>query len=44
MSQKSKFLQYIDYRVRVTITDNRMLVGTFLAYDKHMNVVLADTD
>ena len=44
MTQKSKFLQWIDFRVRITIQDGRMMVGTFLAYDKHMNVVLSDTD
>jgi small nuclear ribonucleoprotein B and B' len=44
MTQRSKFLQWIDFRVRITILDGRMMVGTFLAYDKHMNVVLADTD
>lgn len=44
MTQKSKFLQWIDFRVRITILDGRMMVGTFMAYDKHMNVVLADTD
>lgn len=44
MSQKSKFLQWIDYRVRVTILDNRMFLGTFLAYDKHLNVVLSECE
>lgn len=44
MTQKSKFLQWIDFRIRITIQDGRMMVGTFLAYDKHMNVVLSDTD
>ena len=44
MAQKSKILQWIDYRVRVTIQDNRMLVGTFLAFDKHFNLVLSDTE
>ena len=44
MSSRSKFLQWIDYRVRVTIQDYRMLVGTLLAFDKHLNLVLSDTE
>jgi len=36
--------QWLDYRVRVTISDQRMLVGTFMAFDKFMNVVLADCE
>lgn len=36
-------LQYINYRMKVNVAeDNRTLVGTFLAFDKHMNIVLGE--
>lgn len=37
-------LQWINYRVRVTLNDGRQMVGNFLAFDKHMNVVLSETE
>ena len=37
-------MQWINYRIRVTIQDARTLVGTFIAFDKHTNLVLADTE
>ena len=44
MSRQSKFLMWINYRIRVTLTDSRILIGTFLAFDKHMNLVMSDTE
>ncbi|GKD97376.1 small nuclear ribonucleoprotein-associated protein B'-like protein [Tanacetum coccineum] len=38
----SKMLQYINYQTRVTIQDGRELVGKFMAFDRHMNIVIGD--
>lgn len=35
-----KMMQFLNYRMKITMTDLRTIIGTFLAYDKHMNLVL----
>jgi small nuclear ribonucleoprotein B and B' len=40
----SKMQNLVDYRVRITLTDGRQLTGLLMAFDKYMNLVLADTE
>ena len=36
-------LSLINYRLRVTLNDGRQFTGQMLAFDPHMNLVLADS-
>lgn len=34
----------VHYRLRITTIDNRSFIGQLLAYDKHLNLVLSETE
>lgn len=37
-------MNWLNYRVRVSLHDGRQLVGQFMAFDRHMNLVIADCE
>ena len=37
-------MRYVEHRLRVTLHDGRSIIGTFLAFDKHLNLVLSDAE
>lgn len=44
VSNKTKMSDLINFRLKVLTIDNRYFVGSLLAFDKHFNLVLADTE
>ena len=40
----SKLLRYVEHRLRVTLHDGRTIIGTFLAFDRHLNLVLSEAE
>lgn len=37
-------MRYVEHRLRVTLHDGRTIIGTFLAFDKHLNLVLSEAE
>ncbi|KAG4089468.1 hypothetical protein H8356DRAFT_1718768 [Neocallimastix lanati (nom. inval.)] len=44
LTKKSRMATIINSRIKVTIQDSRTFVGQMLAFDKYMNLVLADCE
>lgn len=44
LGKSSKLMNYMNHRIRIVLLDGRTFVGTFLAFDRHMNLVLADCE
>ena len=41
---RRKLGSFINYRIRVVLDDGRAISGTFLAFDKHMNLCISDAE
>lgn len=44
LGSSRKLSNSLQHRVRVILADGRTFIGTFLAFDRHMNLVLSDCD
>jgi Small nuclear ribonucleoprotein (snRNP) homolog len=44
INKKTKMSDLINFRLKISTIDNRNFIGTLLAFDRHLNLVLSDTE
>jgi small nuclear ribonucleoprotein B and B' len=44
MTRQNKILLLVNSRVRITLNDGQVILGQLLAFDKYMNMVVADCE
>lgn len=44
ITKKTKLSDLINYRLKISTVDNKNYIGKLLAFDKYLNLVLADTE
>ncbi|KAJ4456704.1 putative small nuclear ribonucleoprotein associated protein b [Paratrimastix pyriformis] len=43
-SKKAKLENFLGWRLRAVLNDGRNIIGRFMAFDRHMNLVLGDSE
>ena len=44
VQKRKKMSEFLNYKMRVTINDSRIFIGTFMSFDQHKNVILGDCE
>jgi small nuclear ribonucleoprotein B and B' len=43
-AKRTKLMGFINYRVRLVVSDGRHFIGRFMAFDRHLNLVISDCE